>query len=514
MLDMLLEAEEQLLYRGITDNGAGGLSSSVGEMALLSGGAYLELEHAPLKYPGLDPWEILLSEAQERMTLAVPPEKLDRFLELARRRDVLATPIGKFTDTGYFHVTYRGKTVCYLKLDFLHSNIPMHLEAEWTPPQIEEARPELNGKSMEQIIERVVTDLNSCSREPVVRRYDHEVGGATVVKPLIGSEEVGPSDGGVISPVPGDRRGFVLSGGINPFISRVDTYRMAALAVDEAVRNAVTVGADPERIALLDNFCWPDPVYDREKTPDGKYKLAQLVRAAEGLYDTATKYNTPFISGKDSMKNDYKIGKHKISVLPTILVSSIGIVPDISKSVTSDFKDEGDEIYILGYTENHMGESLFYRIFGGSSASVPEVRPEEFINWYRAYFKAVNFGIIKSGHDISEGGLAVALTESSISGKIGSEVWLKDVPSKEVLKEDEIILFSESAGRILFTVAPENESLLKEVMYNIPCSRIGTVGGNSIKINGIDGQRIAEIDVKDITVKYRRPLYEILGMQM
>ena len=514
MLDMLLEAEEQLLYRGITDNGAGGLSSSVGEMALLSGGAYLELEHAPLKYPGLDPWEILLSEAQERMTLAVPPENLDRFLELARRRDVLATPIGKFTDTGYFHVTYRGKTVCYLKLEFLHSNIPMHLEAEWTPPHIDETRPELDGKSMEQIIERVVTDLNSCSREPVIRRYDHEVGGATVVKPLIGSEEVGPSDGGVISPVPGDRRGFVLSGGINPFISRVDTYRMAALAVDEAVRNAVTVGADPERIALLDNFCWPDPVYDEDKTPDGKYKLAQLVRAAEGLYDTAIKYNTPFISGKDSMKNDYKIGKHKISVLPTILVSSIGIVPDISKSVTSDFKDEGDAIYILGHTENHMGESLFYRIFGGSSAAVPVVKPEDFINWYRAYFEAVKAGIIKSGHDISEGGLAVALTESSISGKIGSEVWLKDVPSKETLKKDEIILFSESAGRILFTVAPENESLLKEIMSNIPCRRIGRVGGDSIKINGIDGRGIAEIDVKDITIKYRRPLYEILGMQM
>ena len=473
MLDMLLEAEEELMYRGITDNGAGGLSSSVGEMALLSGGAYLELEKAPLKYPGLDPWEILLSEAQERMTLAVPPENLEAFLELAKRRDVLATSIGKFTDSGYFHVTYDGKNICYLDLDFLHSTIPMELEAEWKLPEIPETRPKTSN-NFSEIITRLVTDLNSCSREPIIRRYDHEVGGNTIMKPLIGKGEAGPSDGGIISPVPGEKRGFVLSGGINSFVSRIDTYNMAALAVDEAVRNAVTVGADPERIALLDNFCWPDPIYDKEKTHDGKYKLAQLVRASEALYNTAVSYKTPFISGKDSMKNDYKIGEHKISVLPTILISAVGIVPDITKAVSSDFKDEGDLIFVLGKTDEHLGESLFYRIYGGKSSRVPEVIPEDFMKSYRAYHNAIRNRIIKSGHDLSEGGLAVAIAESAISGIIGANMNLNIFkPSKlDILT----ILFSESAGRILFTIAPSNENVLLETMKDIPIYKIGTVG--------------------------------------
>ena len=514
MLDMLLEAEEQLLYRGITDNGAGGLSSSVGEMALLSGGAYLELEKAPLKYPGLDPWEILLSEAQERMTLAVPPENLDALLDLARRRDVLATAIGRFTDSGYFHVTYNGKNVCYLKLEFLHSNIPMKLEAEWTPPNIQEIRPKVDD-NFSIIVERLVTDLNSCSREPIIRRYDHEVGGNTVIKPLIGEDEAGPSDGGIISPVPGDKRGFVLTGGINPFISRVDTYNMAALAVDEAIRNAVVVGADPERIALLDNFCWPDPIYDKQKTPDGKYKLAQLVRAAEALYKTAVAYKAPFISGKDSMKNDYKIGEHKISVLPTILVSAIAIVPDITRAVTTDFKDREDLIFLLGETGKHLGESLFYRVYGGKSSNIPEVQPELFFNNYMAYHRAVQKGIIKSGHDVSEGGLAVALAESAIAGKIGATVDLSCFKDEGLDYYE--ILFSESAGRILFTVDPSDEDILLETMKGLPLHRIGRVGDRNtpnLIITDTKDRTLANIDILNLEYNYRKPLFDVLGMEM
>jgi len=514
MLDMLIEAEEQLLYRGITDNGAGGLSSSVGEMALLSGGAYLELEKAPLKYPGLDPWEILLSEAQERMTLAVPPENLESLLDLAKRRDVLATAIGKFTDSGYFHVTYKGKNVCYLDLNFLHSNIPMKLEAEWKQYDAPEIKPNVSD-NFSEIITNLVTDLNSCSREPIIRRYDHEVGGNTVIKPLIGENETGPSDGGVISPVPGDNRGFVLTGGINPFISKIDTYNMAALAVDEAIRNAVTAGADPERIALLDNFCWPDPIYDSEKTPDGKYKLAQLVRASEALYNTAVAYKTPFISGKDSMKNDYKIGEHKISVLPTILISAIGIISDITKAVTSDFKDEGDLIFILGETGSHLGESLFYRLYGGKSTDIPEVKPEDFFKAYIAYYNAVQERIIKSGHDISEGGLAVAVSESAISGKIGATINLNVFKNTNL--DNFSVLFSETAGRILFTIDPSDENTLLKIMKNIPLYKIGSVGKKvnpHLKINDIDDKLLANIDIIQLENDYRKPLFNIMGMDM
>lgn len=525
MLDMLLEAENRLLYRGITDNGAGGLSSSVGEMALLSGGAFLKLENAPLKYEGLDPWEILLSEAQERMTLAVPKENLAEFLSLAGKRDVLAVPMGEFTDSGYFHVKYRGETVCYLSLEFLHSSIPLSLEAVWDKPEIHEKAP-ASRKPLSEIIVEMISDLNACSREPLIRRYDHEVGGNTVVKPLVGSDEAGPSDGGVIAPVPGDRRGFVLAAGINPFISRVDTYSMAALAVDEALRNTVAVGADPEYVALLDNFCWPDPVYNREKTPDGKYKCAQLVRAAKGLYDTAVAYKTPFISGKDSMKNDFKVRGHKVSVLPTVLVSAIGIIPDTGKCITSDFKFAGDLIYLLGKTGRHMGQSLFYRRYGGETGSIPEVSPENNMKLYRAYFEAVKAGLITSGHDLSEGGLGAALVESCIGGNIGAEVDLNLLYESGFLSDEEL-LFSESSGRFLVSVNPRHEDTFFKHMREAQAQKIGMILNEKqlllfgkgkkelvkLSIREQGKKELAKLSIRELSEAYRKPLYAVLGMK-
>jgi phosphoribosylformylglycinamidine synthase II len=512
MLDMLIEARDALLYRGITDNGAGGLSSSVGEMALFSGGALLELEKAPLKYRGLDPWEILLSEAQERMTIAVPREKLKQFMELAEKRDVLAAAIGEFSDSGFFHVKYAGKTVCYLDLEFLHSNIPFVLEAVWNEPEIIEKEPEVKS-SLSEITVELVSDLNSCSREPVIRRYDHEVGGKTVIKPLVGAEGHGPSDGGVIAPLAGDPRGFVLSTGINPFYSKIDTYNMAALCVDEALRNAVAVGADPDYVALLDNFCWPDPVYDREKTPDGKFKLAQLVRAAEGLYDTATFYKTPFISGKDSMKNDYKIKENKISVLPTILISAIGIVPDTARCVTSDFKISGDLIYLIGRTGRHMGQSLFYRKYGGESGTVPVVDAGRNMEVYRAYHMAVRAGLVVSGHDLSEGGLAVAAAESCIAGNKGARIDLGLVGESEFLADHEL-LFSESSGRLLVSVNHEREADFLDCMKGIEAQKIGTVISEKIfSVTDVDRTEIINVSVAALAEAFRKPLYTVLGMK-
>ena len=514
MLDMLLEAREMGLYRAITDNGAGGLSSSVGEMAQLSGGAELELERAPLKYPGLDPWEILLSEAQERMTLAVPQEKMRALLDLAKKRDTLAVSIGRFTDSGYFHVTYNARTVCFLELDFLHSQMPFELEAEWVKHEVPETLPAYDRGNLAGTILAMVSDLNSCSREPIIRRYDHEVQGTVVLKPLVGASEIGPSDGGVIAPVTELNRGFVLSAGINPFYSLIDTYHMAACCVDEAVRNAVTVGADPDYIALLDNFCWPDPVYDREKTPDGKYKLAQLVRAARGLYETATGYGAPFISGKDSMKNDYKIGGHKVSVLPTILVSAIGIVPNIRKCVSSDFKWPGDAIYLIGKTGRHLGQSFYYRKYGGSSGSVPIVDIGANSRAYRAYFRAVEKELIESGHDLAEGGLAIAVAESCIAGAIGADIDL-GLMSEVVELQDEELLFSESAGRILVSVSLTNEKEFRLVFRGIPHAKIGRVTGDGhLRIRGTAGEERALIDVNELTGAYRSPLFSLLGMRM
>jgi phosphoribosylformylglycinamidine (FGAM) synthase-like enzyme len=518
MLDMLLEARDRCLYRAITDNGAGGLSSSVGEMALLSGGARLEIDKAPLKYEGLDPWEVLLSEAQERMTLAVPPDKLPELLSLAGSRDVLATPIGEFTDSGFFFVTSGGEPVCHLDLDFLHSKIPMILDAQWEPPRIEMKKPSLPD-GLGQALVALLSDLNACSREPVVRRYDHEVGGGSVVKPYVGKEEAGPADGGVISPLETDKEGFVLSCGINPFYSRIDTYHMAACVLDEALRNAVVCGADPERVALLDNFCWPDPVYDKGKTPDGKYKLAQLVRACRGLYDTAMAYETPFISGKDSMKNDYKVGDHKVSVLPTILVSAIGIVPDISLCATPDFKIGGDIIYLLGSTGRHLGESLFFRKFGGASCDVPVVDTARNIRVYRTYHGLLKKGLIESGHDLSEGGIATALCESCIAGLRGAEIHLDGLQPDGVTKgcsplDDEEALFSESTGRILVSVEPSREDEFCTACRAIPYAWIGTVTDDKLlTVFGTADKRLFSLDVEKLSDQYRDPLYRVLGMK-
>ncbi|MFA4917058.1 MAG: AIR synthase-related protein [Syntrophales bacterium] len=301
MTDFLLIARDQNLYRCITDNGAGGLSSSVGETACFSGGCEIDLEKAPLKYAGLAPWEILISESQERMTLAVDPVKIDAFLALAGKMGVEATVLGRYTDSGKFHILYGGKTVVYLDMNFLHGGLPqMCLHAKWSPPSYEEPNfPE--PENMGQALKEMLCRLNICSKESVVRQYDHEVQGGSVVKPLVGVADDGPSDAAVIRPLLDSFEGIVVASGICPRYSDIDTYHMVACTIDEAIRNCIAVGGTLERMAGLDNFCWCDPVQS-EKTPDGEYKLAQLVRANMALYDYTTAYGVPCISGKDSMK--------------------------------------------------------------------------------------------------------------------------------------------------------------------------------------------------------------------
>ncbi|TNF45388.1 phosphoribosylformylglycinamidine synthase, partial [bacterium] len=289
MTDFLLMARDEGLYTSITDNGAGGLSSSVGEMAEDTGGATLYLDRAPLKYTGLDPWEILISEAQERMTLSVPPHNLSRFLELSDKMGVESTDLGEFTDSGYFHVLYHDKTVGYLDMEFLHDGVPqMVLDARWDPPETEEPSYEIPS-DLGEILLALLARLNICSKESIVRRYDHEVQGGSVVKPFTGINDDGPSDAAVLRPILDSFEGIVVSNGIIPRYSDIDTYHMAACAVDEAMRNYVAVGGDPQWAAALDNFCWCDPIQS-EKTPDGTYKLAQLVRANNGLFDAVTAF--------------------------------------------------------------------------------------------------------------------------------------------------------------------------------------------------------------------------------
>lgn len=473
MADFLYKARDLGLYDAITDNGAGGLSSSVGEMSELSGGCEIELDKAPLKYSGLNPWEILVSESQERMTLAVPRDKIDKFLDLSKRYDVESTVIGKFTASGHFHVLYKGKTVALLPLSFLHHGLPeMKLKAKFykkkhtkiTFPQTVDYN---------ETLKNLLSSLNICSKESVVRRYDHEVQGMSVIKPFVGLMCDGPSDAAVIKPLPDSKEGLVVSHGICPKYSDYDTYNMAAMALDEAIRNAVCCGADINRMACLDNFCWCDPIKS-EKNRDGDYKLALLVRANKALYDYTVSYGVPCISGKDSMKNDYIMGDIKISIPPTLLFSLIGIIDDVTKTVTMDFKQEGDIIFIVGITKDELAGSEYATLHNKKGGILPTVDAKLNKRIYQKIYESVRLGLINSAHDCSDGGFGVAIAEMAFSGGRGCEIDLSKLPYEGDGRKD-FMLFSESAGRIIFTAKSKDADKIRQIFKNLPLSQIGIV---------------------------------------
>ncbi|MFW5743616.1 MAG: phosphoribosylformylglycinamidine synthase subunit PurQ, partial [Spirochaetota bacterium] len=437
MADFLLEARDAGLYKGITDNGAGGLSSSLGEMARDAGGGRIDLDGCPLKYEGLAAWEILVSESQERMSLAVDPERLDALLALARRRGVVASAVGEFTASGQIEVTHGGKTVGLLGLDFVHDGPPqMVIPARW-PAAGAAARPRAEATpgpdglaegagaptpaAAHDRLLALLRDPNVGSKEHLVRQYDHEVQGGSVVKPHCGRLADAPTDGAVIRPRLDSWRGVTVTHGICPRRGDADTYDMAVAAVDEAVRAHVALGGDPERMAALDNFCWPDPVLS-DATPDGPYKMAQLVRACRGLADACTAYRLPLVSGKDSMKNDANLGGRKVSIRPTLLVSLTGIVADVREAMTTDFKRPGDRILVVGDAAGSDGAAPGATSSGPlDPAAAPAVLAHRF-ELYRRLHTAIARGLCTAVHDLADGGLAVALAECAVGGRLGARV--------------------------------------------------------------------------------------------
>jgi len=508
MFDFLTIARDRGLYNAITDNGAGGLSSSVGEMAEDTGGFELHLDRAPLKYPGLQPWEILISEAQERMTVAVAPDKLDEFMTLAREMDVEATDLGVFTDSGYYHCLYNGEPVTYLSMEFLHEGVPqLVIPARWE----EKAKPEPQlpqpldlGATLQHLLGR----LNVCSKESVVRRYDHEVQAATVLKPLCGVDNDGPADGPVVRPLYDSFEGVVTAHGICPRYSDIDTYHMMACAIDEGLRNYVAVGGNIEHVAGLDNFCWCDPVKS-EKTPDGEYKAAQLVRANQALYDYCLAFGVPLISGKDSMKNDYQIGETKISIPPTVLFSVIGKIDDVRTATTMDVKRPGDLVYVLGLTRDELGGSEYYAMRGEVGRNVPKVDAPSALVRYRALNSAQAQGLVASCHDLSDGGLGVALAESAFAGGFGIHAELAQLPVEGVLRDD-VRLFSESQSRLLVTVHPEHMAAFEALFAGQTCGLIGRViEEQELLIFGSEGQILVKSPLTTLKEAWQEPLREL-----
>jgi phosphoribosylformylglycinamidine synthase len=492
MSDFLREARDLGLYRGLTDNGAGGLSSSLGEMARKSGGVRIALDDAPLKYEGLAAWEILLSESQERMSLAVAPEDRAALFSLGQRRDVTLAVVGVFTDRGHVEVCSGGRTVALLDLEFLHDGLPrLELAAWWAPPARADTPPA--SLDCQAALLALLRDPNIASKERLVRQYDAEVKARSVVKPFVGAREDGPSDGAVLRPRFDSWRGITVTHGICPRYGDLDPRAMAMCAVDEAVRSHVACGGDPDQMCALDNFCWPDPIVS-ESCPDGAFKLGQLVRAAEGLQEACLAYRLPLVSGKDSMKNDATVGGRKVSVRPTLLVSLLGILADVRKAVTTDCKRAGDVVYLLGATRAELGGSSLERHLGAAYPGVPTLDAGRALPAYRALHRAISRGLLASAHDLSDGGLAVALFESAWGGRLGMAV---DVSARSVGLDSVQALFSETPQRLLVTLHPEAAAQFERTLEGHACTRIGVVCAEPHLCISVDGTRVVDLDLRE-----------------
>ncbi len=505
-LDLIIRARDKKLYSGITDCGAGGLSSAIGEMGQETG-ARVELDRVPLKYEGLEPWEIWVSEAQERMVLAVPPENLSSFYDLCQTEEVEATDLGEFTGDGLLTLNYSGKTIGILKMSFLHHGFPQKkMEANWRPASfntLQEQEVQSSKEDLNQALLTILADPNVASKEAIIRLYDHEVQGGTVVKPLVGIKNDGPGDAAVIKPLLNSNRGVVISNGINPRYGLLDPYRMAACAIDEAVRNAVSVGASLDRLALLDNFCWGNP-----NNPE---RLGELVQATRACRDYALAFGLPFISGKDSLNNEYydPFKGQRLAIPGTLLISLFGIMEDVSRAVTMDLKEKDNLIYLVGETYSELGGSYYHKQIKKEGGNVPRVNPKAALKTFKALALATKKGLVRSCHDLSEGGLAVAAAEMAFSGGLGLQLDLEKVQfgGSKNARTGAALLFSETPSRFLVEVEPENQKNFETSLKRIVYSNLGKVTEKpELVITGLGGEEIIRLENSRLKAAWQTPL--------
>ncbi len=498
VIDVILQARDRGLYSRITDCGGGGLSSAVGEMGEETG-VRVDLDKVPLKYAGLSYTEIWISEAQERMLLAVPPECIRELLALFAGEDVETTVIGEFTDDHRLRLFYHGNLVNDLDMEFLYGGWPqVEREAVWEPPQYDEPDFEKPADLKKDLL-AILGSWNVCSKEWVIRQYDHEVQGGSVLKPLVGKDDDGPGDAAIIRPILDSEMGVIVSNGINPGYGDIDPYWMAASAIDEALRQIVAVGGNLNRVSLLDNFCWGNT-----NRPD---MLGALVRAAQACYDMAIVYETPFISGKDSLNNEFESEGRIISIPHTLLVSAIGVMDDVNRAVSMDFKESGDLIYIVGTTQCELGGSEYFKTRGFIGNRVPRVNPKQGKRLMDNLSTAMEQGLVRACHDCSEGGIGVAIAEMAFAGGLGASIRLAAVPLGESMDRDDFILFSESNSRFLVEVAPENKDEFDRIMKGISCALIGKVNDtDTLEISGINGGKVLEASLYELKEAWQKPL--------
>lgn len=488
----MMKIRDLELGSATTDIGGGGLSSAVGETADRYGcGVTVNLDKVPLKYAGLAPWEIYVSESQERMFLTVPPENLQKVLEIFETEDVEANAIGRLTKERILRLGYEGVTVAELDMKFLFTTTEVTKTAKIEAQKIEEPK-FAEPKNLTEMLLQLLSAPNIASKESVVRTYDHEVKGNTILKPFHG-EYAGPNDAAILKPLDNSWKGIAISCGMNPNYGKIDAYWMAASAIDEAIRNNLAVGG--RRIAILDNFVWGNP-----EKPE---RLGSLVKACEACYDIATTFKTPFISGKDSLYNESPLGP----VTPTLLITAVGIVPDIRSAVSIDTKTAGNLIYIIGDTYNELGGSEYYKLKGYLGNSVPKLNARKARKTYYAFTKLIGEGVIRAAHDLSEGGLGVAASEMVLASNLGMELDLKKIPVKGVERND-FALFSESNSRFLVEVAKKDKEIFERIMKGKSYAEIGKVTKNpSLTIKGLKGaEAVVNAPVADLRASWKLTL--------
>jgi phosphoribosylformylglycinamidine synthase len=488
----ILEVGDRKLASGITDLGGGGLSCATCEMANRSRcGVHIELDKVPLKetFPEMAPWEIWISESQERMLLSIPLRNLTKALQIFEEEEVEATPIGEFTHDRTVTASYLGYPILELDLRFLFSppravriadieSAPVP-EASFDPPS-----------DIAEVILGLLAAPNIACKESIIQTYDYEVQGNTVLKPLQGMFGA-PNDAAVLKPLSNSWRGIVISCGMNPNYGKLDPYWMAASAIEEALRNNIAVGG--RRIALLDNFTWGSP-----EKPD---RMGSLIKACQACYEFAKGFRTPFISGKDSLYNESPLGP----VTPTLLITAVGIIPDVRRVVSVELKRPGDPVYLVGTTFPELGGSEYFKLRGITGGSVPKVRLPVARRVMKAITSAIDKGYIKSCHDISEGGLAVAAAEMALGARFGLTLSLDAVPCHERLRDD-FILFSESNSRFLVEVESSKRREFESLMRGIPCGMIGRVREDGLFIIRRSSNLIMNVHIKDLRAEWKRSL--------
>lgn len=509
--EFLIEARDKGLFEGIQDFGAGGVSSAFGELAEFTNGLTLDISKHPVKYAGLMPWQKIVSESQERVAVVAKPKNRKPLKKLAKKHDVPLTELGQFNTSGKFFIKHGEIPCSYLDIDFLHSGGPQFkFDAEWlTPEERGLKEPELlNVSNHDELLSAMLSEKNIASYNYIVRQFDHEVQGGSVIKPLVGINEDVHSDASVLRPVLDSNKGIAFALGTEPLFGEIDTYHMTMNNFDETIRRVIAVGGDLKQIPMNDNFGWPSPK-PSDKNPDAKYKTAQLWRAAKAVADAMRAYNAPCISGKDSMSMDGTIptndGKEiRISAPPIVQMSTAALIDDVRTCITLDAKQPGDLVYILGMTKDELGGSAYYNHFGEIGRNVPVVDPETNVKLYNAHSQAAKELLIESSHGVYRGGLGVHLALVSIAGNLGMEVDLGKVPTSSIDREDKI-LYSQSAGRLIVTVAPKNKDKFEKIMGENTYACVGKVTEeNKFKVYGVDGDLIINEDVGNLRHAYHK----------